>query len=109
MEGLLPARRVEKELGKAEVRQVFRITKVGTIAGCMVTEGLIRRSADVRLVRDSVVVWEGKISSLKRFKDDAREVREGFECGIGLEGYNDLKEGDFVEAFEFDEVKETLS
>jgi translation initiation factor IF-2 len=108
MEGLLPARKVEKELGTAQVRQVFRISKVGTIAGCMVTHGLIKRSAEVRLVRDSVVVWTGKLGSLKRFKDDAREVREGLECGIGLDGYNDLKEGDIVEAFEIEEIKATL-
>ena len=108
MEGLLPANKVEKELGKAEVRQVFRISKVGTVAGCMVIEGVIKRSADVRLVRDSVVIFTGKINSLKRFKDDAREVREGIECGIGLEGYNDVKERDVIEAFEFEEVKATL-
>jgi translation initiation factor IF-2 len=108
MEGLLPATKIEKELGKATVRQVFRISKVGTVAGCVVSEGIIKRSADVRLVRDSVVVWAGKLMSLKRFKDDAREVREGIECGIGLEGYNDVKEGDVIEAFEFEEVKATL-
>ncbi len=108
MEGLLPATKLEKDLGKAQVRQVFRITKVGTIAGCMVVEGLIKRSAEVRLVRDSVVVWTGKLGSLKRFKDDAREVREGLECGIGLEGFNDLKDGDIVEAFEIEEVKAKL-
>ncbi len=108
MEGLLPATKVEKELGKAEARQVFRITKVGVIAGCMVVDGLIRRSAEARLVRDSVVVWTGKLGSLKRFKEDAREVREGLECGIGLEGYNDVKEGDIIEAFEIEEIKATL-
>ncbi len=108
MEGLLPATKVEKELGKAEVRQVFRITKVGVIAGCMVIDGLIKRSAEARLVRDSVVIWSGKLSSLKRFKDDAREVREGLECGIGLEGYNDLKEADIIEAYEIEEIKATL-
>jgi len=108
MEGLLPATKVEKELGKAEVRQVFRITKVGVIAGCMVTDGLIKRSAEARLVRDSVVIWTGKLGSLKRFKDDAREVREGLECGIGLEGYNDVKEHDVIEAFEIEEIKATL-
>jgi translation initiation factor IF-2 len=108
MEGLLPARQVAKELGKAEVRQIFRISRVGTIAGCMVLSGLMRRSAEARLVRDNVVVWTGKFSSLKRFKDDAREVREGTECGISLEGYNDLKERDIIEAYEFEEVKATL-
>ena len=108
MEGLLPAKKVEKELGRAEIRQIFRISKVGTIAGCMIVQGLIKRSASARLVRDDVVVWEGQLASLKRFKDDAKEVREGFECGISLDGYNDLKEGDFIEAFEFEEVKATL-
>jgi translation initiation factor IF-2 len=109
MEGLLPAKKVEKELGKAEVRQVFRISKVGAVAGCMVIDGIVKRSAEVRLVRDSVVVWSGKLASLKRFKDDAREVREGLECGISLEGFNDVKEGDIVEAFEIEEIKATLN
>ena len=108
MEGLLPAKQVEKDTGKAEVRQVFNITKVGTIAGCMCIEGNISRANEVRLVRDSVVVWTGKLGSLKRFKDDAKEVREGLECGIGLEGYNDLKEGDIIEAFEIEEIKAKL-
>ncbi len=108
MEGLLPAKKVEKELGRAEVRQIFRISKVGTIAGCMVVQGIIKRNAHARLVREDVVVWEGMLASLKRFKDDAKEVREGFECGMSLDGYNDLKEGDFIEAYEFEEVKATL-
>jgi translation initiation factor IF-2 len=108
MEGLLPAHKVEKELGKAQVRQVFRVTKVGTIAGCMVVEGLIKRNGEMRLIRDDVVLWSGKISSLKRFKDDAREVREGLECGISLEGNNDLREGDILEAYEIEEVAATL-
>jgi translation initiation factor IF-2 len=108
MEGLLPARRVEKELGKAEVRQTFTMSKVGTIAGCLVIDGLVKRSAEARLVRDSVVIWSGKLQSLKRFKDDAREVKEGIECGISLENYNDLKEKDIIEAYEIEEVKATL-
>ena len=108
MEGLLPAKKVERELGRAEVRQIFRISKVGTIAGCMVVQGIIKRNAHARLVRDDVVVFEGMLASLKRFKDDAKEVREGFECGMSLDGYNDLKEGDFIEAYEFEEVKATL-
>ncbi len=108
MEGLLPARKVERELGKAEIRQTFSMSKVGTIAGCMITDGLIRRSAEVRLIRDSIVVWTGKLASLKRFKDDAREVKEGFECGLSLENYNDLREKDVIEAFEIEEVKATL-
>lgn len=108
MEGLLPATKVDKEIGKAEVRQVFRISKVGTIAGCMAIEGVIRRSAEARLVREAVVIWSGKIGGLKRFKDDAREVREGVECGISLDGYSELKEGDIIEAFEVEEVKAKL-
>ncbi|MFN8549802.1 MAG: translation initiation factor IF-2 [Polyangiaceae bacterium] len=108
MEGLLAPTLVEKELGKAEVRQVFKLSKAGTIAGTMVVQGLVRRSATARLVRDAAVIWSGKVSSLKRFKDDVREVKEGFDCGIGLEGYNDIKEGDFIEFFEIEEVKQTL-
>ncbi len=108
MEGLLAPKLVEKALGKAEVRQVFRISKAGTVAGCMVIEGLVRRNASGRLFRDGKEIWEGKIEGLKRFKDDAREVKEGFECGISLEGQNDIKEGDIIEAFEVEEVKQTL-
>jgi translation initiation factor IF-2 len=109
MEGLLAPQVVEKIIGRAQVRQVFRISKAGTVAGCMVTEGLVRRNALARLLRDSVKVWEGKMGSLKRFKDDAREVKEGFECGIGLENYGDLKPGDVIEVLEHEEVKQTLS
>ncbi len=108
MEGLLAPQLVEKDLGKAEVRQTFRVSKAGTIAGCMVVNGLVRRSATARLVRDDTVLWTGKVSSLKRFKDDAREVKEGMECGIGLENFNDVKAGDFIEFFEIEEVKQTL-
>jgi translation initiation factor IF-2 len=92
---------IQKEvyLGRAEVREVFRIVKIGEIAGCYVVDGLIRRDASVRLLRDNVVVWTGKMSSLKRFKDDAREVKSGFECGIGLERFHDIKVGDEIEAF----------
>ena len=109
MEGLLAPKLVEKVIGEAEVRQVFRISKAGTIAGSMVTQGLARRNASARLVRDGTVVWNGKIGSLKRFKDDAKEVKEGFDCGIGLENFNDVKVGDVVlEFFEVEEVKQTL-
>ena len=108
MEGMLAPKLVEKALGKAEVRQVFRISKAGTVAGCMVIEGLVRRNASGRLFREGKQVWEGKIEGLKRFKEDAREVKEGFECGISLEGQNDIKEGDIIEAFEVEEVKQTL-
>ncbi len=95
-------------MGTAEVRDTFRVPKVWTIAGCYVTEGQISRNAQVRLLRDAVVVYEGKVSSLKRFKDDASEVRSGFECGIGLQGYNDLKIGDVIEAFVTEKVAAEL-
>jgi translation initiation factor IF-2 len=108
MEGLLAPTLVEKTIGKAEVRQLFKISKSGQVAGCMVVEGLVRRSASVRLLRDNAVAWTGKIAALKRFKDDAREVKEGFDCGISLDGYQDVKVGDFIEAFEVESVKQTL-
>jgi len=107
MEGLLPPTLVEKQQGKAEVRQIFKV-KGTAVAGCHVTEGKIVRSGKVRLVREGVVAWEGKIASLKRFKDDVRDVPEGFECGISLEGYNDLKEKDVIECFEVEEIKQRL-
>jgi translation initiation factor IF-2 len=108
MEGLLAPTLVEKVIGRAEIRQVFRVSKAGQVAGCMVTEGVIKRAAGIRLVRDSVVVWTGKLSSLKRFKDDVREVKEGFDCGMAFENYQDVKEGDVVEAYELEEVRQTL-
>jgi translation initiation factor IF-2 len=107
MEGLLPPNLVEKAQGKAEVRQIFKVKGVA-VAGCHVSEGKIVRNGQVRLVRDSVVVWEGKIASLKRFKDDAREVVAGFECGISLENYNDIKEKDVLECYEVEEIKQRL-
>ena len=94
-------------LGHAEVRQVFRISKVGAIAGCYVTNGVITRGSKVRFLREGTIIWKGSINSLKRFKDDAREVSEGFECGILLEGFNDLKEGDILEAYETKQVERT--
>jgi translation initiation factor IF-2 len=108
MEGLLAPAEVEKLLGKAEVRQVFRISKAGNVAGCMVVSGSVRRGAHARLVRDGAEVWRGKIAALKRFKDDAREVKEGLECGISLDGYQDVKEKDIIEAYEIEQVKQTL-
>jgi translation initiation factor IF-2 len=108
MVGQLKPTLVERQLGKAEVRQVFTITKTGTIAGCMVTEGKILRSSFGRLVRDSVEVWKGKLSSLRRIKDDVKEVTQGFECGIGLENYSDLKPGDIIESYELEEVAAKL-
>ena len=92
----------EKVMGRAEVRQVFTIPKAGTIAGCFVTEGKVTRKAQVRLVRDSVVIYTGKVGSLRRFKDDVSEVAQGYECGLSIEGYGDLKEGDIIEAFEIE-------
>ena len=107
MIGMLEAIEKEKILGKAEIREVFRVPKAGTVAGCMVIDGTIRRNARARLIRDGVVSWEGGISSLRRFKDDASEVREGFECGIGLENFNDIKVGDQIEAFVIEKVAAT--
>jgi len=97
----------EVVLGRAEVRAVFKVPKIGSVGGCYVTEGKITRNAEVRVLRDNVVIHEGKIGSLKRFKDDVREVAEGFECGIGLEKFNDIKEGDIIEAFIIEAVKRT--
>jgi translation initiation factor IF-2 len=108
LEGLLSPEVKENVVGSAEVRQIFRVSKVGTIAGCHVVEGKIQRSNRVRLVRDGVVVYEGAISSLKRFKDDAREVEEGYECGVGLDSFNDVKVGDTIEAFTMVETQRTL-
>ncbi len=108
MEGLLEAIYEERIIGHAEIREVFSITKMGNIGGSYVLDGVIRRNADVRLLRDNVVVHTGKIGSLRRFKDDAKEVAAGFECGIGLVGYNDIKTGDVLEVFEMEEVAAQL-
>jgi translation initiation factor IF-2 len=107
MIGMLEKIEKEKILGKAEVREVFKVPKVGSVAGCMVIDGLIKRNGRARLIRDSVVTWEGNIGSLRRFKDDASEVREGFECGIGLENFNDIKVGDQIEAYVIEKVAAT--
>ena len=108
MTGLLDKKKVEKYLGRAEVRQIFSIPKIGVIAGSSVIDGKFLRSANVRLLRDSRVIYDGKLSSLKRFKDDAKEVAQGFECGIGIENYNDLKPGDVIEAYQIDLVAPTM-
>jgi translation initiation factor IF-2 len=108
MEGMLAPELIEKVIGRAEVRQVFKLSKAGMVAGCMVTQGLVKRSASVRLLRDGAVGWTGKISGLKRFKDDVREVKEGFDCGISLESFSDLKQGDELEVFEVESIKQTL-
>jgi translation initiation factor IF-2 len=105
MEGMLEPEYQEVVLGQAEVRALFKVPNVGVVAGCYVTEGKILRSAQIRVIRDNVVIYEGNISSLKRFKDDVREVASGYECGIGVEKFQDLKEGDILEAFRIEEVK----
>jgi translation initiation factor IF-2 len=109
LEGMLAPERREKITGAAEVRDTFKVTKVGTIAGCYVTEGVIERKAQVRLIRDGIVIYDGDVGSLKRFKDDAREVREGFECGIGIANFNDVKVGDVIECYQVEEVARTLA
>jgi len=109
MEGMLSPERKETILGLIEIRQVFKVSKVGTVAGCRVMEGVVRRDSEIRLLRDSVVIWTGKLDSLKRFKDDVREVKEGFECGLALAGYSDIQVGDQLEAFEVKEVARTLA
>ena len=108
LSGLLAPEQKENRLGLIEVREVFRISKVGTVAGCMVVEGLVRRGAKVRVLRDNVVVHDGELDSLKRFKDDVREVKAGFECGLSVRGYNDIQKGDQLEAYEIVEVTRTL-
>ena len=104
MKGMLDPEFKEVVLGQAEVRNTFKVPGVGTIGGCYVTDGKVARNAEVRIVRDGIVIHEGSISSLKRFKDDAKEVQQGYECGIGIENYNDLKEGDVIECFQMEEV-----
>ncbi|MDI9330591.1 MAG: translation initiation factor IF-2 [Alphaproteobacteria bacterium] len=108
MSGMLTPDKKEEVIGNAEIRQVFRVSKIGSIAGCMVTSGVVRRSAKLRLLRDNVVIFTGELDSLKRFKDDAREVKEGFECGLNIKGYNDIVEGDQLEFFEIKEVARSL-
>ena len=108
MGGMLAPEKREHALGLVEIRQVFMVSKVGAIAGCYVLEGMVKRGAHVRLLRDNVVLWTGELDSLKRFKDDVKEVKSGFECGLSLKNYNDIKEGDQLEVFEVQEVARTL-
>jgi translation initiation factor IF-2 len=108
MSGLLKPTIKEQVLGLAEVRQVFRAPKIGTVAGCYVVEGVVKRNRSVRVLRANVVVFEGEIDSLKRFKDDAGEVKAGLECGIGVKNYNDVQVGDQIEVFEKVEVARTI-
>ena len=108
MSGMLTPDKKEEVIGTAEIRQVFKVSKIGSIAGCMVTAGVVRRAARLRLLRENVVIFTGELESLKRFKDDAKEVKEGFECGLNIKNYNDISEGDVLEFFEIREVARTL-
>jgi translation initiation factor IF-2 len=108
MEGMLAPEQEEVIVGNAEIREVFKISKVGTIAGCMVTDGFIKRANPMRLIRDGIVIYAGKLGSLKRHKDDASEVKSGFDCGIGIDGFNNMEAGDVIESYELREVKRTL-
>ncbi len=108
LSGLLSPEQREQVLGMVEIRQIFRVPKIGAVAGCMVLDGVVKRTASARLLRDNVVIWTGELDSLKRFKDDVKEVKAGFECGLSLKGYDDIKEGDQLEIFEVQEVARTL-
>jgi translation initiation factor IF-2 len=107
--GLMKSTFVERSMGRAEVREIFHVPKVGTIAGCYVTDGKIERGALTRLIRDGIVIYEGKNTSLRRYKDDAREVQAGYECGIALENFNDVKVGDVIEAYFMEEIKPEMA
>lgn len=106
--GMLDPEYKERYLGRIEIKQVFKITKVGNIAGCVVVDGKVNKEANIRILRNGIVVYDGKLSSLKRFQNDASEVVVGQECGLGIDNFNDIKEGDIVEAYVMDEVKRTL-
>ena len=108
MEGLLSPDMKEEIIGSAEVRDIFKISKLGTIAGCMVTSGKITRNSGVRIIREENVVFDGKLSSLKRFKDDAKEVTKGFDCGLQIEGFNDIQVGDLIESYEEIAIRKKL-
>ena len=108
LSGMLAPTVKETTLGSAEVREVFGVSKVGKVAGCMVTDGVVRRGAKMRLLRDSVVVHEGTIGTLRRFKDEVKEVKGGFECGIGIENYQDLQKGDVIECYELQEIARSI-
>ena len=108
LEGMLSPELREKIIGYAEIRNVFNITGVGKVGGCMVTEGYVKRGAKVRLLRDNVVIHDGSLAQLKRFKDDVKEVKSGYECGMSFENYNDIQVGDFIECYEVEEIAATL-
>ena len=105
MKGILNPEMEEVVTGQAEIRQIYKVSKVGNIAGCYVTDGSIKRDCGIRLIREGIIVYEGKLASLKRFKDDAKEVNQGYECGLTIENYNDIKEGDIVEGYVMQEVE----
>ena len=108
LSGMLAPERREQVIGMVEIRQVFRISKVGTVAGCMVLSGVVRRNSSVRVLRNNLVVHTGELESLKRFKDDVKEVKEGFECGLNLRNFDDISEGDQLEIYEIQEVARSL-
>ena len=108
LSGLLRPTLEEKVVATVEVREIFNVPRAGTIAGSFVSEGQIQRSSQVRLVRDGVVIYDGRVGSLRRFKEDVREVQSGFECGVGIENFNDIKVGDVIEAYEVIEISRTL-
>ena len=104
MDGMLAPKYKEQIIGKAEIREVFTLPKVGTIAGCHVVSGKIERNLEARLIRDSVVVYQGKIASIRRFKDDVKEVASGYDCGISIEKFQDMKQGDIIEPYILEEI-----
>ena len=106
--GLLDPTFKETLIGNAQIREIFKVTKAGNVAGCMVTDGMVKRGAKVRLLRDNVVIHEGTLKTLRRFKDEVREVQHGFECGMAFESYEDMKVGDVIECFDIEEVKPSL-
>jgi translation initiation factor IF-2 len=108
LSGMLAPEKREQVTGQVEIRQVILVSKVGAVAGCLVTDGVVKRTSSVRLLRNNIVVWTGEIESLKRFKDDVKDVRAGFECGLSLKGYNDIQIGDTLEVFEVQEIARTL-
>jgi translation initiation factor IF-2 len=108
MVGMMASKFEERVLGRAEVREVFQIPRVGAIAGCYVTDGKIERGRQIRVLRDGIISYDGKVGSLRRFKDDAREVMSGYECGIGIERFNDVKIGDMLECYYLEEIKPEL-